>query len=183
MNLLPKVLILAAAFLLVFAQAALPGVFRWFGAPINLLPALMVYAALRADLATLSLAAWIGGLCFDSLSLNPVGVSVLPLFAVGLAIDWRRELILQDQLFAQLVLGTLASAIVPALTLVLLLSIGASPLLGWGSVWQLLVLTVAGGMATPVLFAALGWLNRALGYKPVTEISFRPDREIRRGRT
>ena len=45
----------------------------------------------------------LGGLWFDSLSANPLGVSVLPLFLVGLAIHLNRELILRDQAFAQVV--------------------------------------------------------------------------------
>ena len=50
---------------------------------------------------------------FDSLSANPLGVSVLPLFLVGFLIYRQRELILRDQPFAQFVLGLGASAAVP----------------------------------------------------------------------
>lgn len=181
-SLLHHILILAAAIVAVFCQAAMPGLFHWFGAQVSLLPALMVYAGLQSGVVTLTLAAWLGGLCFDSLSANPLGISFLPLFLVGFAIDSRRELILRDQVFAQVVLGLLASAIVPTLTVLMLLSTGKSPLLGWGSLWQLSVMTIAGGIATPLLFAMFNWLNRALGYQPVSESSFRPDREIRRGR-
>jgi len=67
-------------------------------------------------------------ICFDSLSANPLGISVLPL-SRRFAIDSRRELILRDQVFAQVVLGLLASAIVPTLTVLMLLSTGKSPLL------------------------------------------------------
>lgn len=182
MNLLHHVLVLAATVLAVFCQAAMPGFFHWFGAQINLLPALMVFAGLQSGVLTVSLAAWLGGLCFDALSANPLGISVLPLFLVGLAVEWRRELILRDQLFAQIVLGTLASALVPALTVLMLLSAGKAPLLGWGSCWQLLVMTATGGIATPLVFVTFNWLDRMLGYQPVSETSFRPDREIRRGR-
>ena len=38
------------------------------------------------------LARLLGGLWFDSLSANPLGVTVLPLFAIGLAIHLKREL-------------------------------------------------------------------------------------------
>ena len=65
----------------------------------------------------------LGGLWFDSLSANPLGVSVLPLFVVGLAIHVKRELIVRDQTFAQVVLGAAAPALaVPLLTLLLLLT-------------------------------------------------------------
>ncbi len=142
----------------------------------------MVYASLCTGLTTVTLLALCGGLWFDSLSANPLGVTVLPLFVIGLAIHVKRELILRDQTFAQLVLGLAASAAAPLLTLLLLLTMGRAPLLGWGTLWQLVVLSVGGAVATPVCFELFGWLHRALVHQGATESSFRPDREIRRGR-
>jgi cell shape-determining protein MreD len=128
------------------------------------------------------LLAVLGGLWFDALSANPLGVSILPLYAVGFVICLRRDLILREVSFAQLVLGTVASAVVPALSVLLLLSGGKQPLIGWGSIWQWIVMTAGGAAATPLVFALFNWCNHALGYQPRTETSFRPDREIRRGR-
>ena len=182
MNPLNTILIFAAAFLAVFGQAAFPGLRQLLGAQVDLLPVLMVYTALNASLATVALLAIFGGLWFDALSANPLGVTILPLFVVGWAIFSQRELILRELSFAQIVLGTVASAAVPALTVLLLLTGGKSPLLGWGSLWQWFVLTAGGAVATPVIFALFNWLNRAFGYQPRTETSFRPDREILRGR-
>jgi cell shape-determining protein MreD len=182
MNPLQTILILAAAFLTVFGEATLPVLRHWLGAQVDLLPVLMVYAALNADLATISLLAVLGGLWFDALSANPLGISILPLFAVGFVIYVRRDLILRELSFAQLVLGTTASAVVPGLSVLLLLTAGKQPLLGWGSLWQWVVMTVGGAAATPFIFALFNWCNRSLGYQPRTEPGFRPDREIRRGR-
>jgi cell shape-determining protein MreD len=182
MNFFRTILILAAAFLAVFGEATFPVLRHWLGAQVDLLPVLMVYAALNTDLATISLLAVLGGLWFDALSANPFGASILPLFAVGFVIYLRRDLILRELSFAQLVLGTLASAAVPVLSILLLLTAGKQPLLGWGSLWQWLVMTAGGAAATPLVFALFDWCNRALGYQPRTETSFRPDREIRRGR-
>jgi hypothetical protein len=134
-------------------------------------------------LTTVALLAVCGGLFFDSLSANPLGVSILPLFAVGLAVCWRRELILRDQPYAQFVLGLGASATAPLLTVLLLLTAGYSPLLGWGSLWQWLVMSLGGAIATPVFFALFGWSERVLGNRPTSETSFRSDREIRRGKS
>lgn len=182
MNPSRPMLILAAAFLAVFGEAALPGIRRLLGAQVDLLPALMVYASLCGGLATVVVLSVCGGLLFDSLSANPLGVSILPLFAVGMAIHLRREMILRDQPFAQFVLGFGASAATPVLTVLLLLTGGQSPLLGWGSIWQWMVMTVGGAVATPILFLLFGWLDRAFGYRRAAQTSFRPDREIRRGR-
>jgi hypothetical protein len=182
MNVLNSILILAAAFLAVFGEAAFPGLRHWLGAQVDVLPALMICAALNTGIITVSLLAVLGGLFFDVLSANPLGVSILPLFAVGFVIYLQRDLILRELPFAQLVLGAAASAVVPVLTVLLLLSGSQQPLLGWGSLWQWIVLTAGGAVATPVLFAILNWCNHAFGYQPRTEPSFRPDREIHRGK-
>ena len=175
-------LLLAAAFLAVFAEAALPGLRHWLGAQIDLLPALMVCAALTADIVTLAVLAVLGGLWFDVLSANPLGVTILPLFAAGFVIFIQRDLILRELPFAQLILGGVASGVVPVLTVLLMLSGGRQPLIGWGSVWQWIVMTAGGAVATPVLFALLAWCQHAFGYQPRTETSFRADREIQRSR-
>jgi rod shape-determining protein MreD len=182
MSTLNSILVLLVAFLAVFCEAAFSGFRNLFGAQVDLLPALMVYAALSSGLTTISLLAVLGGLFFDSLSSNPLGISVLPLFLVGLAIYTQHELILRDQLFAQVVLGLSASAIVPAATLLLLLTGGHAPQLSWVSLWQWLVMSVGGAIATPALFLLFDWFDRAFSYRRATETSFRPDREIRRSR-
>ena len=182
MNFFKPILILSFAFLAVFAEATLSAPRNLFGAQIDLLPALMVYAALNADIVTLSLLAVLGGMWFDSLSANPPGVTILPLMVVGFPIFLRRDLILRGLPFAQFVLGAAASALVPALTVLLLLNGGQQPVIGWGSLWQWIVMAAGGAAATPIIFALFEWCHHLLGYKLRTEASFRPDREIHRGR-
>lgn len=177
-----SILVLAAAYIAVFAEAVISAPRHWLGAQIDLLPALIVYAALNTNIVILSLLAVFGGLWFDSLSADPLGLRILPLFVVGFPIFLQRDLILRELPFAQIVLGGIASAVVPLLSVLLLLSDGQKPLLGWGSLWQWIVLTVGGAVATPVLFTLFEWCDDALGYKPRIEISFRPDREILRDR-
>ena len=43
-------------------------------------------------------------------------------------------------------------------------------------------LCVGGAIATPICFELFGWLQRTLAHRGAAESSFRPDREIRRGR-
>jgi cell shape-determining protein MreD len=182
MNWLHTILILVAVFLAVLWEAAFPGVRHLLGAQIDLLPAIIVYAGLRAGLLSVGLVAFCGGLLIDSLSANPLGISVLPLFAAGLGVYGCRELVLREQTFAQVVLGLAASGIVPLLTLVLLLTTGQNPMLGWGTIWQLFVMSVGGAIATPVLFVIFESVQRALVHARPSQSSFRADREIRRGR-
>jgi hypothetical protein len=182
MNWLTTLFILVAAFLAVFWEAAFQSVRHVIGVQVHLLPSLMVYAALCANLPTVCLLAGLGGLWFDSLSANPLGISILPLFAVGFVIYIWRDLILRDQAFAQTVLGVAASAVVPILELLMLLTTGRPPQLGFGTLWQLTIMALGGAVATPVFFFLFDWLHRTLVHAPALETSFRPDREIRRGR-
>jgi cell shape-determining protein MreD len=182
MNWRPTMFVLAAAFLAVFLEASV-GLFRnLLGAQIDLLPALMVYAALTLGFTTIVLLALCGGLWFDSLSLNPLGASVLPLLLIGLLIYRSRDLLLREHVFAQVILGLAAGAAQPLGTLFILLNAGVRPLLGWVSLWHWLVMAAGSGALTPVCFKLFDRLRRALEYQPVTQSSFRPDREIKRGR-
>jgi hypothetical protein len=166
----------------VFWESAFDGVRHVLRVQIDLLPPLMVYASLYADWLTICLLALLGGLWFDSLSANPLGISILPLLIVGLAVFIKRELILRDQTLAQFVLGVAASVAVPVFTLLLLLTTRREPLLGWGTIWQLAVMGIGGAVATPLCFAMFEWLQRTLVHSRAVETSFRPDREIRRGK-
>jgi rod shape-determining protein MreD len=183
MNVFTNIVVLLAAVLAVFWESAFQGIRHLLGAQVDLLPALMVYASLHGSLTTICMLTLLGGLGFDSLSANPLGTSVLPLFVSGLAIYANRELILREQMFAQLVLGFAASLLTPVLSLLWLLTTGHEPLFGWGTIWQLTVMSIGGALATPVFFEMFALLHRTFGSRsPASQSSFRPDREIRRGR-
>jgi rod shape-determining protein MreD len=174
--------VLFIGFLLVFLQASFNGFRALIGVQVDLLPSLMVYTSLSSGLPTLTLLAVVTGLLFDSISANPLGVTILPLFLIGFVIQRYRGLILRDQLYAQVVLGLGASAGAPLLTVLLLLNMETKPLLSWFSLWQWLVMTVLGGVVTPLWFSVFDRINHALNYRRLDETSFRPDREIKRGR-
>ena len=73
MNWLNISVILVMAWVLIFVQSAFNSLRELLGAQIDLLPALMVYTALSARLAGVTLVAIAGGLAFDALSANPTG--------------------------------------------------------------------------------------------------------------
>ena len=182
MNVLNSIFILAVAFIAVFVESSF-GFFRNIcGAQIDLLPALIVYTSLTGGIFSIALLAICGGLWFDSLSANALGVSILPLFLIGFFIYRSRDLLLRDLSYAQFVLGFAASALAPLLTVFLLLNIDTVPLLGWKSLWQWFVMAIGGGLLTPVCFAMFDRINRALNYQAAPETHFRQDREIKRGR-
>jgi hypothetical protein len=181
-NWLHVILILGAAFISVFVEASFNGFRHLLGAQIDFLPSLMVYAGLTENLYTIGLAAVCGGLWFDSFSANPLGLSVLPLLLIGLLAYRGREVLWSGHFGAQFFLGAVASALQPLMALFILLNIGRLPLLGWKSLWQWLVMAVGGGLFTPVCFGIFHRLHQALDYQPARQSSFRPDREIKRGR-
>ena len=176
-------LVLAAAFVAVLLQSAFD-LTRWLcGAQINLLPALMVYTALTCELPVLVLLALFAGLLFDSVSANPLGTMTAALFLPAWFIHLKRGLILRELPFARLVLGLAATGATSGIALLILLSARQEILLGWFSLWQWIVLTLLGGLFTPLLMVALDATRNALSYQREAGSSFRSDREIRRGRT
>ena len=183
MNWFHTIIILGVAFVTVFLQATVNVTRHLLGAQVDLLPSLVVYASLSSGLLTLTLLAVLGGLWFDSLAANPLGSSVLPLFLIGLLIQRYRGLILRDQTFAQFFLGLGASAGAPVLSLLLLLNADTQPLISWFSLWQWIVMSFAGAAVTPLWFGFIDRVLKALSYRPLGETSFRPDREIKRGRS
>jgi hypothetical protein len=182
MNWLHTIFILAMAYLTVFLEGADGWVRHVLGAQITLLPALMVYTSLTAGVGSVGLLAVCGGLWLDSLSENPLGVSILPLFGIGFVLLWRRELLLREHQFAQMALGAAAGLLFPLGTLFLLLNLGLAPALGWRTVWEWVVAALTGGVLTPACFWFFDRLRQAFEYPALKQSSFRPDREIKRGR-
>jgi rod shape-determining protein MreD len=122
------------------------------------------------------------GLLADSLSANPLGISILPLFLVGIVLRHYHGLILRDEPFAQWIIGLGASAAVPLMSVLLLLNVESQPLLSWFSLWQWVVVSLLGAVVTPLWFQFFDRVNRALNYRSWGGSSFRQDREIKRGR-
>ncbi len=182
MNWFNTITILVVAYLAVFAQATINEFRHLLGVQLDLIPSLVVYAALSGGVLNFTVVAMCGGLWMDSLSANPLGVSLLPLFLVGLVIHQFRELILRQQPFAQFILGAGATAAAPLLTLVLLMNTQVQPLLGWFSLWQWIAMSVIGGAVTPLWFFAFEHIGETFSYRPLNETSFRSDRQIKRGR-
>jgi len=182
MNWLNTILILAVAYAGAFLEGWFDGFRHLLGAQVTLLPALMVYASLTAEIETVALLAVCGGLWRDSLSADPLGVSILPLFLIGYAILWKRGLLLRENQLAQMALGLAAGAAFTMGTLFLLLNLGREPLLGWASLWQWVVGMLTGAVLAPLFFGLFGRMRRAFEYPALKQSSFREDREIKRGR-
>jgi cell shape-determining protein MreD len=183
MNWPQTALLLVFAYVGVFIQAAFDAPRQLLGAQLNPLPALVVYAALNPGSGAVVWLSLLGGLWSDALSANPLGISVLPLLGVGMGLHHWRDLLSREQPYAQAILGLLATGAVSLLTLLLLLTLGESPALGWRTFLQLAVVTLGGAVCAPLSFWLLTRLQSALFYRTVGPPPFRPDREIERGQS
>jgi hypothetical protein len=182
MTRVPTIALFFFTWLAVFGQTQFPVVTDWLAVPLTVLPALMVYTALTHGIFTVAILAVGAGLGVDSLSANPLGVSILPLFAVGFALQLRQHLILRDQTYAQFWLGLAAGLAVPIFTWVLLHLDSRPPIAGPFLIWQLFLIGIVNAGVCPALFKLFDTLRETFDYQPMTEGSFRPDREIKRGR-
>jgi len=172
-----------AAYVCVFVQARYDGLRHLIGAQIDFLPGLVVVAALMHGIPAVLTVSITGGLFYDSLSANPFGLTVWSLILVGTFVHYNRDLLLKDQAYPQFILGSGASAAAPVLSYISLSILGKHPIMEWPTLWIWVVLTVGGGLVTPVWFGIFRRVDRALHYQVIPESSFRPDREIERGRT
>lgn len=179
----PNVLsILGVTYLVVFCQCRWPVLRNLIGTQIDLLPVLAVYTGFSCSLPTIALVTAVGGFWIDSLSANPFGISVLPLAATGLAVHGCRSMILREDYWVQFLAGLGACAAVPLLTLGLLVTTGQNPLWGGWFLWRWLAAAIVGAALTPPSFRLFANLEQAFNYQPEPTVSFRPDREIDRGR-
>ena len=128
--------ILLTALALIYAASAWHLPRQLTGAQLDPLPALMLVVALRAPISAITALA-IGGSLFQSaLSSGPVGVSLLPLYALGLIVHLNTHSLSQHHIGPRFALGAIAGGLVPAVTLGLLLLSGHEPLVGWFTLWQ-----------------------------------------------
>ena len=161
--------LLMGGYLLIFLQSHLDWSRLWLGFQPDLTPALLVCVGLRMGAGHISTTAVLSGLWLDSLSANPLGVSILPLFAAGWVVYCFRKKILGGEFVAQFYLGTTAGLIVPLMQIGLLKMTGATPLLGWEMGLWALINALFCGAAVP-LFDDLakrfvGWFSHPV-YDP-----------------
>ncbi len=171
------------SYVAVFAAARYQGARSLLGAQFDFLPGLVVVGAMLHGLSAVFVVAIVGGCLFDSISANPLGVTTFSLGIVGAAVFFNRELLLRDQIYPQFILGAGASAAAPVLSYLGVSALGGHPLIDWATLWVWLMVTVMGGLATPMWFAIFRKVERALHYQVIPESTIRADREIDRGRS
>jgi rod shape-determining protein MreD len=173
---------LVTGYFVIFAQARFSAFRDLTGAQPDLLPGMIVFAAMAFHLGTVMLCAAVFGLLFDSFSMNVLGTTFVSLAIIGFIASRYRELLLSEHFTTHWVLGLIASAIAPLISYSVLRLQDVKPLVAWSSAWHWAIMIAGGGVATPLWFKVFNRLDDALRYKELPESAFRPDRQIARGR-
>ena len=136
------------------------------GAQIDPLPALMIVTGLRAPALAITALAIVGSLWQSSLSSDPLGIGILPLFALGMLMHLNVKSISHHHASSRFALGAIAGAFVPILTLCLLLLSGHQPMVGLYSLWQWTVSIIGSGLLALGFFPWLDWLDQTMEEQP-----------------
>lgn len=183
MNWMSPAMVLLAGWLAVFAQTQMVWARVVLGAPVSVVPALLVYGSFTHGLGLVTALSAVVGLGADALSGSRVGLGMVMPFAAGFLLNTRRHLLLRDQRYAQFWLGLGAGVALPLGHALALHAAHAEPALGWHSIRSLLALGLLNGVACPACFLLFDRLRGALEY-PVEPTSFQAGaREMKRGRT
>jgi len=159
--------ILLTALIAIFLQAACELPRNLFGAQIDPLPALMLATALRAPVSSITALAILGPLWQSSLSSDPLGINILPLFALGLLVHFGHNRLAHHASGPRFALGAIAGAGLPVLTLTLLLFAGHQPMFGWYSLWQWVVGVLGSGLLALLFIPLLEWLDFTVEEQPL----------------
>lgn len=173
---------LITGYVVVFAQARFTAFRELTGVQPDLLPGMMVYAAMAFPLETVMVCATLFGLMFDSFSANALGTSMVSLGTIGFISSRYRDLLLSEHFTTHWVLGLTASAVAPLVAYGVLRLQDLTPLVSWASAWHWAIMIAGGGALTPLWFKVFNRLDGAFRYKEMPESAFRPDRQIARGR-
>ena len=176
------VVFLVTGYLVIFAQARLDGFRHITGVQPDLLPGMIVFAAMAFQMGTVLLCAAVFGLLFDSFSVNVLGTTFVSLAIIGFVCSRYREVLLSEHFTTHWVLGLTASAVAPIISYIVLRLQDIKPLISWGSAWHWAIMIAGGGVLTPLWFKIFTRLDEALRYKELPESTFRQDRQIARGR-
>jgi len=147
-------LLLLGAYFLTFMQSYWHGPRLWLGFQPDLTPALLVFVGMTMGAGYVSSLALAAGLWLDSLSANPFGISIFPLFFVGWVVFCIREKIMIREFMAQIYLGVIASLFVFLFQLILLGMLSVSPMIGWEMAFWSLLNAFFCGLSVP-LFSCL----------------------------
>lgn len=171
---------LLAAYLLVCLQISLDSLGFWIHGYIQFPVLAIIYSSTRKMPEISWIFCVITGLWIDSLSINPLGLSVLTLLGCN-AISLRiRKALIGKTLLSDLSSGFLMGSLYPGLTVFLLILFGESPVIGWRFAISLVLSGVTIGFLTPYFKNLMDFILAQLEFKPVAGYRESEIREIKR---
>jgi rod shape-determining protein MreD len=147
---------IAGILIAVALQTHMPTLSWLGGVHVELLPALVVYAALTMHRRRALLLALVAGMTQDALSAAPFGISALAYGIAAIVITSLREALDRDLPWMQWSAGGLTSIIA---SIIAFFAVGFT----FGNVIKMLVVASVAGMATVVLFFVLDYTRLAWG--------------------
>jgi rod shape-determining protein MreD len=139
-------------------QARLPMLWWLGGVRVELLPALVAYAALTMHRRRALALALIAGLTQDALSAAPFGISALAYGISAVVATSLRDALDRDLPWMQWSAGALTSIIA---SIIAFFAIGIS----FGNLFKMLMVASVAGMATVALFFVLDYARLAWGFE------------------
>ncbi len=151
------------------------------GTRLDLLPALLVYAAWRGELRHALAFAAAAGLLLDSISAVPLGAGPAALAAAAIPLEALRSRVRREEIRAQALAGLGAGLLVSLAGLILARASGGGPVAYASAGGHLLLIALANAAFAPLLFRAMDWLADQLDYKEVPAPAERQEVETQRG--
>ena len=175
--------LLLGVYFLIFLQSHWQVPRFWLGFQPDLTPALMVFVGLTMGAGYVSTIALMSGLWLDSLSANPFGMSIFPLFLVGWIVFCFRKKIMAVEFMAQIYLGILGGLLVFLLQLTLLKLLSFNPLIGWGMFFFTMLNAFFCGLAVPFFYLLHKWFKSLFSHSSYEPNNWRNNnRQIVRGK-
>lgn len=142
---------------------------QWLGTSLNLLPSLAVYAAIQHPVWGITIVAVFGGMVQDSFSGDPLGVSTAALFALGFALNRKRDYVMHQLPFARMLLGFFMGGFVTLISYLLTVLTRSPAITGADTAKAIFLTAVTSAILTPITFRIFARLHRTFTFRTVQE--------------
>lgn len=162
-RLIISLVLVASMLLLLTLQCTFLSVWRPWGVRLELLPALLLYAAFTVNLPTALFLSVAGALMYDTFSAGPFGASIIP-YALGTAIFCAlRPIFFRNRISTQFISGSVLAFVV----LLVQWMLSGKFMMDWGIVFgKIMRLAGISGILAVFYFGLLDPLFRVIGLNP-----------------
>ncbi|MCD8534689.1 MAG: hypothetical protein LR011_07850 [Verrucomicrobia bacterium] len=166
MNYFEVLTLLIIGYLLVCLQLTFDGFFLWMHGYIWFPCLLMAYSVVKQPSGTTYLLCFVMGYWIDSLSMNPLGLSILSFLGSSMLANKGYRNWAGDPYLSIFAPGLILGGAFPLFSLGIAFLIDLDPLTGWRVVVGILLSAVTIGFAAPVFLRLVDHIMNALQFKP-----------------